>query len=505
MEKVNAFGGGLVKVVAAGIGFASESFSSYKDKKLTEYGSDNGSVGKVIGYISPQHKRVYFETDDNKTWALDDAQEKLAPVEIPTKTEKEMKERDTNKIISSFVRRHPPPKQLYSELPILHKLPLPVILPQKRPKDRSRGFVRAYAPVLEKTGIEQATFFDFLETFEQGIRASPWLEALNLVSLATFSLPIPEVIAIDMACFIAIETATSVQNRTRGNNLLSKFNAQFFQPRGLFCLLMTLNPGTETTGAEELAISSIVSRARISLYENKVKQTAHNLRRSDGTTSDVTIPQAAPLIFPSLDELAEQRDEKSKKKKDSLKAASEFVDRYLDKRAVAKYSAAHPESTLTQPKPVFRSRYADPTHPTASGNFRSLLTGGKPRATSPKDAKAGLIEGPPGDKEEFGKEKKLDDVLVQEMPSGDDDRKSGDIGERAGKEGSARSCSESQAGQGDKGVRFLTPMKKAIKSNVMYLLIVNMPSEAELAEAHAAIAEAGKGQAKAAWERCWSS
>lgn len=69
--------------------------------------------------------------------------------------------------------------------------------------------------MLEGSGIDQATFLDFLETFEQGIRASPWLEALNLVSLTTFSLPIPEVIAIDVACFIAIETATTVQIRTR--------------------------------------------------------------------------------------------------------------------------------------------------------------------------------------------------------------------------------------------------------------------------------------------------
>ncbi|KAH9224601.1 hypothetical protein DL95DRAFT_473175 [Leptodontidium sp. 2 PMI_412] len=468
MEKVNDLGGGFVKVIAAGIGFASESLSSYKDKKLTEYGSDKGSVGKVIRYISPKHKKVYVETDNNKAWALDDAQEKLAPVEIPTKTEKEMKERDTDKIISSFVLKHPPPESPYSELPTFHKLPLPVILPQKRPKYRSRGFVRAYAPVLEQSGIDQATFFDFLETFELGIRASPWLEALKLVSLATFSLPIPEVIAIDMACFIAIETATSVQNRTRGNDLLSKFNAQFFQPRGLFCLLMTLNPGTETTGAEGPAIPSIVSRARISLYENKVKQTAHNLRRSDGATSDVTIPQAVPLISPSLDELGEQKDEKSKKKKDSLKAASEFVDRYLDKRAVAKYEES-------------------------------------PRALSPKDAKAGQIEGPRGNEEELGKEKKLNDILIQEMSSGDDTRKSGDTEERAGKEGSTRNRSESQVEQGDKRVRFLTPMKKAIKSNVMYLLIVNMPSDDELAAAQAAIAEAGKGQTKDAWERCWPS
>ena len=89
------------------------------------------------------------------------------------------------------------------------------VLPQKRPKDRSRGFVKAYAPVLEQSGIDQVTFLDFLETFEQGIRASPWLEAINLVSIAALSLPIPEALAIDIACMVVIETATSVQTRTR--------------------------------------------------------------------------------------------------------------------------------------------------------------------------------------------------------------------------------------------------------------------------------------------------
>lgn len=39
----------------------------------------------------------------------------------------------------------------------------------------------------------------------------------------------------------------------------------------------------------------------------------------------------------------------------------------------------------------------------------------------------------------------------------------------------------------------------------MYLLIVNMPTEEEMAEAQAAIAEAGKGQLHDAWQRCWSS
>ncbi|PVH88833.1 hypothetical protein DL98DRAFT_648167 [Cadophora sp. DSE1049] len=506
MDKVNAFGSGIVKTMAAGIGFASESASYYKERKLEEYSSDKGSVGKAVRLLRPppppQQQKPYFEINDSKMWALDDAQEKVAPIAAPAKTKKELKERDINKIIASFVCRHPAPEEQDGKHPAIQQLPLPVVLPQKRPKDRSRGFVKAYAPVLEQSGIDQATFLDFLETFEQGIRASPWLEAINLVSIAALSLPIPEAMAIDIACMVVIETATSVQTRTRSNDLLSKFNAEFFQPRGLFCLLMTLNPETASKGEEELAVSSIVSRARTSLYEDNIAQKARSLRRSDGTTN--SIPLAAPLIFPDLDELAEKNDEKSKKKKDSLTSASEFVDRYLDKRAVAKYGAKHPDSTLAQPKPVFKSRYADPTHPAASGNFRALLTGGKSAAQSPKDAEKREIEDSKGDTDEPHEENKLDKLVTPEASSDEDAKKPEATEQRTGSEDSLRIASGSQVAPADKG-GFLTPVKKAIKSNVMYLLIVNIPTKEEMATAQAAIAEAGKGQMHDAWEHCWSS
>lgn len=55
------------------------------------------------------------------------------------------------------------------------QIPLPVILPQRRPKDRTRGFVRAYAPVLENVGIDQATWLAFLRTFQLPSETSPWL------------------------------------------------------------------------------------------------------------------------------------------------------------------------------------------------------------------------------------------------------------------------------------------------------------------------------------------
>jgi hypothetical protein len=59
------------------------------------------------------------------------------------------------------------------------QIPLPVILPQRRPKDRTRGFVRAYAPVLENVGIDQATWLAFLGTFQLPSEASPWLAAIK--------------------------------------------------------------------------------------------------------------------------------------------------------------------------------------------------------------------------------------------------------------------------------------------------------------------------------------
>ena len=217
MEQFNSFGSGIVKTMAAGIGFVSEGTSSYKEKKLEKYSSDKGSVGKAIQMLRPptQQQSPYFEANNSKTWALDDAQDELAPVAAPVKTKKELKERDINKIIASFILRNPAPEQEDGSFATAERLPLPVILPQKRPNDRSRGFVKAYAPVLEQSGIDRATFLDFLETFEQGIRASPWLEAINMVTIAALSLPIPEAMAIDIACMVVIETATSVQTRTR--------------------------------------------------------------------------------------------------------------------------------------------------------------------------------------------------------------------------------------------------------------------------------------------------
>lgn len=92
-----------------------------------------------------------------------------------------------------------------------NQLSLPVILPQRRPKDRSRGFVRAYAPDLARCGIDQEMFLRFIDDFNNSTGANPMLLTINLASWGVQMAPIPSAIAmaaggaIHYASFAAME------------------------------------------------------------------------------------------------------------------------------------------------------------------------------------------------------------------------------------------------------------------------------------------------------------
>lgn len=43
------------------------------------------------------------------------------------------------------------------------RLEMPVIITQRQPKVRTRGFIKAYAPLLEGAGIDQPAFLDFID------------------------------------------------------------------------------------------------------------------------------------------------------------------------------------------------------------------------------------------------------------------------------------------------------------------------------------------------------
>ncbi len=178
----------LVKGIGSGIGLASEAIAQSKEKKRLEKeratssnprarsASPNPQARSIAPY--PDDKKMHGEEEeddddedsdgddieqDEEAWALDDAAGELTSPPAYEELNKLPPEL-VNEVVESFMRSHLSP----GDAKPVHQLPCPVILPQRRPKDKSRGFIRAYAPVLgECTGIDQKTFLDFLEDFDK--------------------------------------------------------------------------------------------------------------------------------------------------------------------------------------------------------------------------------------------------------------------------------------------------------------------------------------------------
>lgn len=67
-------------------------------------------------------------------------------------------------------------------------LPKPVLIPQRRPGNKERGFVSAYAPCLGEHGIDQQTFLKFVAASNDALQGSAAIQAVRvaagMVSLA---------------------------------------------------------------------------------------------------------------------------------------------------------------------------------------------------------------------------------------------------------------------------------------------------------------------------------
>ena len=85
-------------------------------------------------------------------------------------------------VSESFPNRHDIALQSTFEL---RPIPKAVILPQRRPRDRGRGFITAYAPDLgEYSGISQKTFIDFITNWDKAAKASPVFDVINIACFA---------------------------------------------------------------------------------------------------------------------------------------------------------------------------------------------------------------------------------------------------------------------------------------------------------------------------------
>ncbi|KAH9214357.1 hypothetical protein DL95DRAFT_446516 [Leptodontidium sp. 2 PMI_412] len=461
----------LVKLIGSGIGLASESIKHHKAKKAEKAALSNAgesstaessreaqsddappqyievsdeqgekliAQGKAVP-VDEKHFKKTHSDDDNQTtseeegdeeaWELDEAS---SPLEESDSTETP---RDTNTLTNEFLRSQPPPA--YTQ--IKAQLPCPVILPQRRPRDKKRGFVRAYAPVLDEVGIDQATFLQFLKTFKKACEADGWLQAVNIAAAGAGFVPNPIAMGVSIAVQFAVGVAMEVQRLSRTNTFLDRMNEEFFKPRGLYCLIMTYKPDS-TASHTRIDINQTITNYQTPA-SSSTRQTLRNLRTSSGKTyGELELPESAPLIFPSLDKVAEDSSEEGAKKQGKMKSTGKFVGDYFDRRARAKWASQNPDSKLVVPgaRPEFTSRYSDPNHPANNGSLISLLTGGNVNPKAHKDERR--LERRQRKAERWG----------QPVPTS---------GARRQRKGGL--------------------VKRILTKDVLYLMIVNLPTEAE--------------------------
>lgn len=192
----------------------------------------------------------------------------------------------------------------------------PVILPQRRPKNRARGFVRAYAPDLMEVGIDQATFMAFLDGFEKSVSKSPLLGVVNLAGglaglIPSYIAP-PIGIAVQLTAGVAQEVLnrkqyvvklhyyTTIQSLTfvySQNAYLMKMNDELFMPRGVYCLIMAYAPNSEKT------LTQKDINAKLGGAQNG------NYRNNDGQMGSIDFPTSAELVYPENEQSSSDDDD----------------------------------------------------------------------------------------------------------------------------------------------------------------------------------------------------
>ena len=401
----------LVKATAASIGFFSEISHHRKGKKAQR--------ANKTAALPPPETAVELDAGDVSPVFRPDAPpgRSTSPESSAVESSDNNKKADEKKTVAAFLQRHPLPAELP---PSSHRLSLPVVIGQRRPEDRTRGFMRAYAPELEDAGVPQDAFLDFIDTFNKILEPSPWIQTINLADLVGTVIPEPALMAVGYVAELIADLASEAQSRFASNKFLDRANAEFFVPRGLFCLVTTWRTdemrdeneqddeaGEDTTGTNPETRQNLLDniddyherRSKPGFAETTKGAFSRTIPQNEimprlqERLKEMTTPwtmqygwvDSAPLIFPSADDDKETvtdangEDKQKKKKKGALTRAGDWTDEHMDRHARARWATEHREVPASQIMPTseFKSRYADPAHPAASGDWIALVTGGK--------------------------------------------------------------------------------------------------------------------------------
>lgn len=121
----------------------------------------------------PEDDRYLERDQDEVIWQLDETAQDVAlltdsVVESPPVSDEteETKEKKEEAMVRAIL-------QLAGPVNSSARIPYPVIIPQRRPGNKDRGFVHAYAPVLGDCGIGQDAFLGFLDSFYKASKVRP--------------------------------------------------------------------------------------------------------------------------------------------------------------------------------------------------------------------------------------------------------------------------------------------------------------------------------------------
>jgi hypothetical protein len=171
---------------------------------------------------------------------------------------------------------------------------------------------------------------------------------------------------------------------------------------------------------------------------------------------ELSIPESAPLIFPALDAAAAadaSSDKDSGQVHPKFASYHAYISDYLDRRRQAKFAATNPNNPLAAlPDKPFASKYADPNHPMYHHGPINMVTGGKVDLWAKT------------------REKRVQNAELE----------------------TGRPLTEAEKLKAAYDRGFTTPatyVRRVIQENVIYLVICNLPTEAEMAKAAEEAAE----------------
>lgn len=129
-------------------------------------------------------------------------EEDSAPIDTAT-------EEEADSAITSFIESN-------ARIPVASscgKIACPVVIPQRRPGNKERGFMKAYAPILSHSDISQEHFHDFINTLNKAVQASKWIAAVQIAAFgASF---VPNQISMGATAAVQIVSAVAAKAQIR--------------------------------------------------------------------------------------------------------------------------------------------------------------------------------------------------------------------------------------------------------------------------------------------------